>query len=164
MKELSEVLQDWEAVIGLEIHTELTALDTKIFCNCRLSHDDEPNANVCPVCLGLPGALPVPNKRAIESIVKAGLATNCEIQRHSMFYRKHYFYPDMAKNFQTTQGPVAFAMYGHLDLCRRAPRLRVWRGRGTEPGKRFGQRRGPVHVHDVDHARGQSARRPSGQL
>ena len=58
MKELSEVLQDWEAVIGLEIHTELTALDTKMFCNCKLSHDDEPNANVCPVCLGLPGALP----------------------------------------------------------------------------------------------------------
>ena len=116
MKKLSEVLEDWEAVIGLEIHTELTALDTKMFCNCRLSHDDEPNANVCPVCLGLPGALPVPNKRAIESIVMAGLATNCEIQKHSMFYRKHYFYPDMAKNFQTTQGPVAFAMYGHLDL------------------------------------------------
>ena len=81
----------------LEIHTELTALDTKMFCNCKLSHDDEPNANVCPVCLGLPGALPVPNKRAIESIVKAGLATNCEIQRHSMFYRKHYFYPDMPR-------------------------------------------------------------------
>ena len=116
MKTLNEVLQDWEAVIGLEIHTELTALDTKMFCNCRLSHDDEPNANVCPVCLGLPGALPVPNRRAIESIVKAGLATNCQIMRHSMFYRKHYFYPDMAKNFQTTQGPVAFCMHGHLDL------------------------------------------------
>ena len=116
MKELNEVLQDWEAVIGLEIHTELTALDTKMFCNCKLTHDDEPNTHVCPVCLGLPGALPVPNKRAIESIVKAGLATNCEIQKHSMFYRKHYFYPDMAKNFQTTQGPVAFCMHGHLDL------------------------------------------------
>ena len=116
MKELSEVLKDWEAVIGLEIHTELTTLETKMFCGCKLSHDDEPNANVCPVCLGLPGALPVPNKRAIEYIVKAGLATNCEIQKHSMFYRKHYFYPDMAKNFQTTQGPVAFAMHGRLDL------------------------------------------------
>lgn len=116
MKKLADVLQDWEAVIGLEIHTELTALDTKMFCNCRLSHDDEPNANVCPVCLGLPGALPVPNKKAIQSIVKAGLATNCQIMRHSMFYRKHYFYPDMAKNFQTTQGPVAFCMHGHLDL------------------------------------------------
>lgn len=116
MKELSEVLKDWEAVIGLEIHTELTTLDTKMFCGCKLSHDDEPNANVCPVCLGLPGALPVPNKRAIEFIVKAGLATNCQIQKHSMFYRKHYFYPDMAKNFQTTQGPIAFCMHGHLDL------------------------------------------------
>ena len=112
MKTLADVLQDWEA----EIHTELTALDTKMFCNCRLSHDDEPNTNVCPVCLGLPGALPVPNRRAIQSIVKAGLATNCEIMRHSMFYRKHYFYPDMAKNFQTTQGPVAFCMHGHLNL------------------------------------------------
>ena len=116
MRELRDVLKDWEAVIGLEIHTELTTLETKMFCSCRLSHDDEPNADVCPVCLGLPGALPVPNRRAIEYIVKAGLATNCEIQKHSMFYRKHYFYPDMAKNFQTTQGPVAFAMHGRLDL------------------------------------------------
>ncbi len=116
MKKLAEVLRDWEAVIGLEVHTELTTLETKMFCNCRLSHDDEPNTNVCPVCLGMPGALPVPNEKAIESIVMAGLATNCEIMRHSMFYRKHYFYPDMAKNFQTTQGPVAFCMHGHLDL------------------------------------------------
>lgn len=116
MKKLAEVLKDWEAVIGLEVHTELTTLETKMFCNCRLSHDDPPNTNVCPVCLGMPGALPVPNEKAIESIVMAGLATNCHIMRHSMFYRKHYFYPDMAKNFQTTQGPVAFCMHGHLDL------------------------------------------------
>ena len=116
MKELSEVLRDWEPVIGLEIHTELTTLQTKMFCGCRLSHDDEPNTNVCPVCLGMPGALPVPNKAAIQSIVLAGLATNCDIMRHSMFYRKNYFYPDMAKNFQTTQGPIAFCMNGWLDL------------------------------------------------
>ena len=116
MKTLNEVLKDWEAVIGLEVHTELTTLETKMFCSCRLSHDDEPNTNVCPVCLGMPGALPVPNRQAIRSIVKAGLATNCTIEKHSMFYRKHYFYPDMAKNFQTTQGPVAFCMHGHLDL------------------------------------------------
>ena len=116
MKTLEEVLVDWEAVIGLEVHTELTTLQTKMFCNCKLSHDDEPNANVCPVCLGLPGALPVPNEEAIRSIVMAGLATNCDIMPRSMFYRKHYFYPDMAKNFQTTQGPVAFCMHGHLDL------------------------------------------------
>jgi aspartyl-tRNA(Asn)/glutamyl-tRNA(Gln) amidotransferase subunit B len=116
MRELPDVLKDWEAVIGLEVHCELTTLETKMFCGCPNTHDAEPNANVCPVCLGMPGALPVPNKAAIESIVRAGLACNCEIQKHSMFYRKHYFYPDMAKNFQTTQGPVAFCMYGHLDL------------------------------------------------
>ena len=116
MKKLADVLRDWEAVIGLEIHTELTTLTTKMFCGCRLSHDDEPNANVCPICLGMPGALPVPNEQAIRSIVMAGLATNCQIMPRSMFYRKHYFYPDMAKNYQTTQGPVAFCMHGHLDL------------------------------------------------
>ena len=116
MKSLAEVLRDWEAVIGLEIHTELTTLKTKMFCGCKLSHDDEPNTNVCPICLGMPGALPVPNEEAIRSIVMAGLATNCEVMRRSLFYRKHYFYPDMAKNYQTTQGPVAFVMHGHLDL------------------------------------------------
>lgn len=116
MKELTEVLKDWEAVIGLEIHTELTTLETKMFCSCKVSYGDKPNTNVCPVCLGFPGALPVPNKKAIESIVLAGLATNCDIEKESMFYRKNYFYPDMAKNFQTTQGPVAFCMRGYLDL------------------------------------------------
>ena len=116
MKKLAEVLKDWEAVIGLEVHTELTTLETKMFCNCKNTHDDPPNTNVCPVCLGMPGALPVPNRAAIQSIVMAGLATNCQIMRHSMFYRKHYYYPDMAKNYQTTQGPVAFCMHGHLDL------------------------------------------------
>lgn len=116
VKTLTEVLQDWEAVIGLEIHTELTTLNSKMFCSCKLSHEDEPNTNVCPVCLGLPGALPVPNKQAIESIVLAGLATNCAIEKETMFYRKNYFYPDMAKNFQTTQGPLAFCMRGYLDL------------------------------------------------
>ena len=133
MKELAQVLEDWEAVIGLEIHTELTELETKMFCGCKLSHDDEPNAHVCPVCLGLPGALPVPNRRAIESIVKAGLATNCQIQRHSMFYRKHYFYPDMSKNFQTTQGPIAFCMHGHLDL------EVTGRGAAERPAHAFGE-------------------------
>ncbi|AEB07535.1 aspartyl/glutamyl-tRNA(Asn/Gln) amidotransferase subunit B [Coriobacterium glomerans PW2] len=116
MRELACALERWEAVIGLEIHTELTELETKMFCGCRITHDEAPNSNVCPVCLGFPGALPVPNKRAIESIVMAGLATNCEIRRRSMFYRKHYFYPDMAKNFQTTQGPIALCMHGRLDL------------------------------------------------
>ena len=116
MRKLEEVLEDWEAVIGLEIHAELTTLDTKMFCGCKLEFGAEPNTHTCPVCLGLPGALPVPNKAAIESIVLAGLATNCDIEKHSMFYRKTYMYPDMSKNYQTTQGPVAFCMRGHLDL------------------------------------------------
>jgi aspartyl-tRNA(Asn)/glutamyl-tRNA(Gln) amidotransferase subunit B len=116
MKELNEVLQDWEAVIGLEVHAELTTLKTKMFCSCPIEFGAPPNTHTCPVCLGMPGALPVPNKAAIESIVLAGLATNCTIEKHTMFYRKGYFYPDMAKNFQTTQGPVAFCMRGHLDL------------------------------------------------
>ena len=88
MKKLEEVLQDWEAVIGLEIHAELTTLTTKMFCSCKLEFGAEPNTRTCPVCLGLPGALPVPNKAAIESIVLAGLATNCDIEKRSMFYRK----------------------------------------------------------------------------
>ena len=116
MKKLEEVLQDWEAVIGLEIHAELTTLETKMFCSCKLEFGAEPNTHTCPVCLVLPGALPVPNKAAIEFIVLAVLATNCDIEKRSMFYRKNYMYPDMAKNFQTTQGPVAFCMRGHLDL------------------------------------------------
>lgn len=116
MRKLEEVLKDWEAVIGLEIHAELTTLNTKMFCGCKLEFGAAPNTHTCPVCLGLPGALPVPNKAAIESIVLAGLATNCDIEKHSMFYRKNYMYPDMTKNFQTTQGPVAFCMRGHLDL------------------------------------------------
>lgn len=116
MQKLEEVLQNWEAVIGLEVHAELTTLTTKMFCGCKLEFGADPNTHTCPVCLGLPGALPVPNKAAIESIVLAGLATNCEIEPYSMFYRKNYMYPDMAKNFQTTQGPIAFCMRGHLDL------------------------------------------------
>lgn len=116
MKKLEEVLRDWEAVIGLEVHAELTTLQTKMFCGCKLEYGADPNTHTCPVCLGLPGALPVPNKAAIESIVLAGLATNCDIEKRSMFYRKNYMYPDMSKNFQTTQGPVAFCMRGWLDL------------------------------------------------
>ncbi|HBT94847.1 MAG TPA: Asp-tRNA(Asn)/Glu-tRNA(Gln) amidotransferase GatCAB subunit B [Coriobacteriia bacterium] len=116
MKDLQTVLKDWEAVIGLEVHTELTTLNTKMFCSCPIEFGAEPNTQVCPICLGLPGALPVPNKAAIESIVLAGLATDCDIKKRSMFYRKNYVYADMTKNFQTTQGPIAFCMDGHLDL------------------------------------------------
>lgn len=124
MKSMEEVLEDWEAVIGLEVHCELTSLKTKMFCGCELTFGDEPNTHTCPVCLGLPGALPVPNQQAIESIVLAGLATNCDIEKRSMFYRKGYMYPDMSKNFQTTQGPIAFCMRGHLPITVDGPLAR----------------------------------------
>ncbi len=156
MRELSEVLQDWEAVIGLEVHTELTTLATKMFCGCALSHDDEPNTHVCPVCLGMPGALPVPNERAIASIVKAGLATGCQIQKRSMFYRKHYFYPDMAKNYQTTQGPVAFAMHGRLDL------EVAGRGAAERPACAFGAAEAASLASASAHAEGLSRQMAEG--
>ncbi|MDR0459196.1 MAG: Asp-tRNA(Asn)/Glu-tRNA(Gln) amidotransferase subunit GatB [Coriobacteriales bacterium] len=116
MKQLNEVLRDWEAVIGLEVHTELTTLNTKMFCSCTFAFGEEANSEVCPICLGLPGSLPSPNRAAIESIVMAGLATGCEIMPDTMFYRKHYFYPDMTKNYQVTQGPIAFCMNGVIEL------------------------------------------------
>lgn len=105
----------YEAVIGLEVHTELQTT-TKIFCGCKTSFGAEPNTNVCPVCLGLPGVLPVLNKRVLEFAVRAGLALNCEITRFSKFDRKNYYYPDLPKNFQTSQFDLPICERGHLDI------------------------------------------------
>ena len=105
----------YEAVIGLEVHTELQTT-TKIFCGCKTSFGAEPNTNVCPVCLGLPGVLPVLNKRVLEFAVRAGLALNCEISRFSKIDRKNYYYPDLPKNFQTSQFDLPICERGHLDI------------------------------------------------
>ena len=105
----------YEAVIGLEVHTELQTT-TKIFCGCKASFGAEPNTKVCPVCLGLPGVLPVLNKRVLEFAVRAGLALNCEISRFSKFDRKNYYYPDLPKNFQTSQFDLPICERGHLDI------------------------------------------------
>ncbi|MDO8916324.1 MAG: Asp-tRNA(Asn)/Glu-tRNA(Gln) amidotransferase subunit GatB [Coriobacteriia bacterium] len=113
---LPEVLEKWEAVIGLEIHTELTTLNTKMFCGCPVAFGGEPNTRVCPVCLGLPGALPVPNARAIESTILAGLALECDISSWSQFHRKNYFYPDMPKDYQISQYDRPFCVGGHVDV------------------------------------------------
>jgi aspartyl-tRNA(Asn)/glutamyl-tRNA(Gln) amidotransferase subunit B len=113
---LTEVLERWEAVIGLEIHTELTTLNTKMFCGCPVAFGGEPNTRVCPVCLGLPGALPVPNEAAIEATVLAGLALECGISRESQFHRKNYFYPDMPKDYQISQYDLPFCLEGHVDV------------------------------------------------
>ncbi len=105
----------YEAVIGLEVHTELRSA-TKIFCSCKTSFGAEPNTNVCPVCLGLPGVLPVLNKKVLEFAVRTGLALNCEISRYSKFDRKNYYYPDLPKNFQTSQYDLPICEHGHLDI------------------------------------------------
>ena len=105
----------WEAVIGLEVHVEL-ATATKLFCSCKNEFGAEPNTNVCPVCLGLPGALPVANAAAIESTIKIGLALNCSIASWCRFARKNYFYPDMPKNFQISQYDEPLCVDGYLDI------------------------------------------------
>ncbi len=105
----------YETVIGLECHVEL-ATQTKMFCGCRVGFGAEPNTNVCPVCLGHPGSLPVPNEKAIGSIVKIGLALGSDIAPHSVFARKNYFYPDMPKNYQISQFDLPTCVGGHLDV------------------------------------------------
>lgn len=106
---------DYEAVIGLEIHCELKT-KTKIFCGCPTTFGADQNTHVCPVCLGLPGVLPTVNKRVVEFAIKAGLATNCEINKYSKFDRKNYYYPDLPKNWQTSQYDLPIAIHGHVDI------------------------------------------------
>jgi aspartyl-tRNA(Asn)/glutamyl-tRNA(Gln) amidotransferase subunit B len=106
---------DWETVIGLECHIELNTR-TKMFCGCRNEFGAEPNTLTCPVCLGLPGSLPVPNREAIARIVKIGLALGSEIASRSLFHRKNYFYPDMPKNYQISQYDLPACVGGRLDV------------------------------------------------
>ncbi|MBA2438557.1 MAG: Asp-tRNA(Asn)/Glu-tRNA(Gln) amidotransferase subunit GatB, partial [Acidimicrobiia bacterium] len=107
-------MSGWETVIGLEVHCEL-ATATKLFCGCRNAFGDEPNTNVCPVCLGLPGSLPVLNRQAVELAMRLGLALGCEV-RPSLFHRKNYFYPDMPKDYQVSQYDQPINVDGTLEL------------------------------------------------
>ena len=108
-------MSNYEAVIGLEVHVELKT-QTKIFCGCSTEFGSEPNTNVCPVCLGLPGSTIVLNKSVLEYAAKAGLALNCDISLLSKFNRKHYFYPDMPKALQISQLEIPIYCGGHLDI------------------------------------------------
>lgn len=106
---------EWEIVMGLEVHVEL-ATKTKIFCSCTTEFGGAPNSHCCPVCTGMPGTLPVLNKKVLEYAVKAGLALNCEINLYNKFDRKNYFYPDLPKAYQISQLYLPFAQNGHVDL------------------------------------------------
>ncbi|GAC1424569.1 MAG: Asp-tRNA(Asn)/Glu-tRNA(Gln) amidotransferase subunit GatB [Actinomycetota bacterium] len=108
-------MSQYEAVIGLEVHCELDT-NSKMFCSCPAHFGGEPNTNVCPVCLGEPGTLPVVNERAVEDSIKIGLALNCSVAPRTIFHRKNYFYPDMPKNFQISQYDIPICSGGHLDI------------------------------------------------
>ena len=115
LMDYEKALEQFEVVIGLEVHVELNT-NTKMFCGCRNEFGNEPNTNVCPICIGLPGSLPAVNKRAIESSISIGLALGCQIAPTGRFARKNYFYPDLAKNFQTSQYDEPIAFEGALDV------------------------------------------------
>ena len=115
LMDYAKALEQFEVVIGLEVHVELNT-KTKMFCGCANEFGSEPNTNVCPICLGLPGSLPAVNKRAVESAISIGLALGCSIAPTGRFARKNYFYPDLAKNFQTSQYDEPIAFEGAIEI------------------------------------------------
>ena len=128
-----DALASYDPAMGLEVHVELNT-NTKMFCGCPATFGGEPNTQTCPTCLGLPGSMPVVNGKAVESAIRIGLALNCEIAEWCRFARKNYFYPDMPKNFQTSQydEPIAFEGWTEVEVATARPSAsrssaRTWR-------------------------------------
>src|SRR3989337_90760 len=114
----------YETVIGLEVHCQLLTV-SKLFCGCSTKFGAEPNTQVCPVCLGMPGVLPVLNKKAVEFAVRASIAVDCAINNRSVFARKNYFYPDLPKGYQISQYTEPVSEHGWLDIDLEAGRKRI---------------------------------------
>jgi aspartyl-tRNA(Asn)/glutamyl-tRNA(Gln) amidotransferase subunit B len=143
-------MSTWETVIGLEVHCEL-ATGTKLFCSCPNDFGAEPNTYVCPVCLGLPGSLPVLNQRAVEFALRVGEALHCDVPEESIFHRKNYFYPDMPKNYQISQYDEPICGNGYLDVGdRRIGIERAHLEEDTGKTSHFGG--GGGRIHGADHS------------
>ena len=115
LMDFDEVMERYDPVIGLEVHVELNTA-SKMFCSCSTAFGAEPNSQTCPTCLGLPGSLPVVNRQGVESAIRIGLALNCQIAEWCRFARKNYFYPDMTKDFQTSQYDEPICFEGQVEV------------------------------------------------
>lgn len=148
-----EVLAAFDPVLGLEVHVELNTA-SKMFCGCRNEFGGEPNTHICPVCLGLPGALPVVNARAVESAIRIGLALNCSIAPWCRFARKNYFYPDMTKNFQTSQydEPIAFDGWCEIEVDGETFRIDIERAHMEEDAGKLTHIGGSGRIHGADYS------------
>lgn len=149
-----DVLASYDPAMGLEVHVELNT-NSKMFCGCPTAFGAEPNTQVCPTCLGLPGAMPVVNRVAVESAIRIGLALNCEIAEWCRFARKNYFYPDMPKNFQTSQydEPIAFNGFMDVDVDGETFRVEIERAHMEEDtGKSLHVGGATGRIHGADHS------------